>query len=246
MKLKIPVILFLAIFLTNCNNKSELKNYPDPYLEAFWGKGIKSMIAYDPHDSIREDSLRRERLTFDNVGNIVHRTAFMTNDTMSYDSRHFMTRKVQKLEAPTNFVINYHFDNDRNLIQVWNALRHREWEYNDDDLTRADKDTVKFEIDGEGRIMKQHDSEKTIVHHYADDKLMRKEVYLKSNNGPPINAILYTYSDRKIKKIEQFRGKDLRETHYYSDDGLLDSTEHVFKGQTSVTKYRYAYFDVRE
>ncbi|HEY0656570.1 MAG TPA: hypothetical protein VGD65_25730 [Chryseosolibacter sp.] len=244
MKLKILIIIsFLVFFLFGCEKEIELKNYSDPYLEAFWEKGIKSMVAFDPYDSISEDSSRLERMTFDRAGNIVHRMAFMTNDTMVYDRLHFITRQVQRLEAPTNFVITHYIDRDGNLIQIWNDLKHREWEYSDEDLLRAEKDTVKFEVNKQGRITKQHDSEKTILYYYADDKIIRKETYLKKDESELISVILFTYRDDRIEKIEYYRGKQLRKTHYFSENGLLDSTIHVFEGQSSVTKYRYEYFD---
>jgi hypothetical protein len=223
----------------------ELQNYPDPYLEAFWGKGIKNMIAYDPYDSIQEDSLRMERLFFDKAGNIARRTAFMVNDTLVYDSRRYIIRQVEKLDAPKNFVVSYHFVNG-NLIQIWSDLRHRNWEYSDEDMQQAGKDCVKFELNKEGRIVKRYYSNETTVYTYSKDKLIRQETYVSNseNDNEPLSVTLYKYSNQRIERIDDYRRGQLSYTHYYFN-GLLDSTVHVFDGENSVTKYRYVFFNRR-
>jgi hypothetical protein len=167
----------------------------------------------------------------------------MTNDTMVYDDRHFITRQVKRTDDPRNLVITYGTDKEGNLIQVWHGLKHRNWKYDYDDLKQAENDTVKLAMDDKGRVIKEQDGEKTIVYQYANGQLIRKEAFLKNSNDKPISATVYTYNGDKITKIEHYHGTKLRERHYYSSEGFLDSTARFFEGQRSVTKYRYSFFE---
>ncbi|HEY0654991.1 MAG TPA: hypothetical protein VGD65_17760 [Chryseosolibacter sp.] len=237
----IILVISLACFINCGRSSSELQNYPDPYAEAFWNKQIKIMTSYDPYDSSFVDPSRVETLIFDKVGNIIQRRAFMTNDTMTYDDKHFLTRWWQRLEAPVNSIITYAKDSTGRLIQVWHNSRARTWNYTREEFSAAGKDTVVFELDHKGRVVKAVDVEKTTIYHYSGSKLVRKEIYIKNGNDQPSYVTLYHYNIA-IKKIEHFTRGILDETHYYSRAGLLDSTVHQFQGKHTIKKYRYEFY----
>ncbi|HEY0652121.1 MAG TPA: hypothetical protein VGD65_03295 [Chryseosolibacter sp.] len=237
----ILIISMMACFICCGRSSSEWQNYPDPYAEAFWNKQIRIMTSYDPYDSSFADPSRVETFFFDKVGDIIQRRAFMTNDTMTYDHKHFLTRRWQRLEAPVNSIITYAKDSTGRLIQVWHNSRARTWNYSREEFSTAEKDTVFFDLDHNGRIVKSFDIEKTTIYYYSGSKLVRKEIYVKNRNDQPSYVTLYHYN-KAIEKIEHFTHGILDETHYYSRAGLLDSTDHQFQGKHAIKKYRYEFY----
>lgn len=240
-----PVLIIAIVTLFSCNKNAKLENYPDPYAKAFWGKKVRTMIAYDP-DSTREDSLRMERINFDSIGNIISRTGYMVNEKMEYNNLHYITRYKQSLDAPANYVITYDFKGD-SLIQIWNSLKHRNWEYQNEDIIDTNKKYVKFKIEN-GKITDEIDlslRQITLYSYDTDGRLISKEVYSMNNSnekGDLQFKYLYVYNDSGINRFELYNNIELIETKFFSGDGLLDSTVHYFQNDHYTTKYRYVFF----
>jgi hypothetical protein len=73
------------LYLSSCSDRKELINNTDPYLQAFWNKGLRYMISVDGIG-------QRDTTSFDSLGNIIQIKRGSSIERYTYNSNRFMTR----------------------------------------------------------------------------------------------------------------------------------------------------------
>jgi outer membrane protein assembly factor BamB len=234
-----PIILIIFLLcLFSCDKSPRLKSYPDPYLDSFRGRGIKYMISFDPHGYSYTDTT-----TFDSSGNIVHSKGFGLIGRKAYDSLNFITHLLTINDIPSNYLIEYSFNKDGDLVQVWNRVNHLNWSLDDSDIGKAER-AVKFDLDKERRIAQEIDTtsnEYTQFNYGEEGCLVSKEVY-SINSKNLLKKWEYFYDQKvpsKLSKINLSGTSHGSVLVQYFSDGLLDSIATI---NGHLTKYRYIYY----
>jgi hypothetical protein len=222
----------LMIILIACNNDQKIAPYPDPLAESFRNKKLAMVVAYD-----RDAPSIADTLLFDDSGNIVQTKKYWRIESRSYDSLHYITRERIASETFSNYQISYSIDKEGILTQQWFPIKHQKWDFNLSDIDSANVFSVKFNLDDDGKIIKETNTKAGVysIYKYEKTRLSRKETFSQHDNQLIENWI-YAYRDNKLHKIDQIvRGK-LRMQIAFSNDEFIDSVIHL---NEYVIKYKY-------
>jgi len=229
------VVLILTV---GCTKRYSEKSVPlimnDPYFNSFVGKGIKMAISFEDQSPSVSDTL-----WFDREGRLVFKSEIFSTTKYGYDSTGNLERILSVDDVPSNYLIDYRWGEEHALFQNWYPIKHLKWEFEPQDIDSVDR-IVKLEFDDAGRL--QEEVNLTIgevtKYKYQGTKMSMKQVYSEGSDEPLLEWI-YQYNDMGIlNKIDCFKGETLLKEHFFSNEGILDST----KMNDYKLKFSYIYY----
>ena len=241
---KLMIRLFLLGFyfvILGCstdNTMSDSIRYPDPFQEAFKGKGI-SYLVYDEDSSSRVDTI-----FLDSTGMVKYINGYWHDEERTYNDHQFITNlDVRDFDIHSRFSISYDFVGD-SIIQNW-----REIDHNGGVEPVDSANIVIFKLDLDRRIKEEIDrmrARRTMFDYDNRGRLNGKRQF-STEDGQPITKEIFIYDSlSRIEKIKQYAGQNLLIlTHYYSN-GILDSTVYEelkdsLNYSDRVVRYKYVY-----
>ncbi|MBX2966609.1 MAG: hypothetical protein KF845_10715 [Cyclobacteriaceae bacterium] len=234
--MKLSVLLtFLYLFSRSCGVSTSIPcTYPDPYAESFYSKGLKFQIG------VRSNEIAQDTIEFDQYGNIIRTRQYWSQQFFSYDSLRYPTRLLTINDAPSNYVVTYGRE-DNILLQYWFEVNHNKWEIDlVRDLNSKPDMVVQHELDRRGLIGESKDlmRNKRATYKYNEQKSLTEKHIYSMKNGELLAYWKYEYGDNHlISRIQVQEGGKTSFIHYFSTDGLLDST--VYKSE--IVRYKYVY-----
>jgi hypothetical protein len=236
METKRPLFYFLLemwLLFSGCESTYVRRTYPDPIAAVFWGKNVKKMIAYDIDAPLIADTT-----LFDSAGNMIALRKNWLRERSSYDSMHFIVRKLSKGEQVSNFYITYAFDDDGALLQKWNEINSFRWDFSPADVSPKAKFSVRFEMDEDGWITKEKNGEDgtvTVFLYDSNHQLTGKETRSLGEEDL-IEKWSYYYEDLHLSRAECYAQGDRIVQYFCSKIGLPDSATYK-----TGAKMRYKY-----
>lgn len=238
----------VILCLLACENKKiQLQPRQDPYLDAFRNRNIKYMLTYlTTSDSSDFEAVSNDTTTFDRQGNFLFRKAFMHHERRQYDSLNFLTRMLVITDGPRqNYTINYYFDSNSNLVQEWFDHKYTlEWSLPKSD-TGALVNTIKYELDDKGRVIKEIGSTGKVysIYLYDTQNKLSEIKSFKVAGDEPLSKSTYTYDEKGLlKKIVFASGENVEREAFYYTDGLLDSAR---DSRGFRRRYEYIYYSAQ-
>jgi YD repeat-containing protein len=227
MKERILIIfmVILGISIGACKHEVRLMPYQDPFFDALRKKNVCQVISFSRKAPALSDTIYLER-----NGYTLKFSGYALEDRLTYDSLLFIRSKYEGPDVYDNFIIDYHFNSQGNLIQRW-----RQTEINDStkiiDKPSSTKIVV-FVINSQGNIAREIDSVKNEYTSsiYDTKGLLIERSHFSINPDRPKDKWKYEYNgEGQLKTINQTAGETLILTHYFTN-GLLDSTVNHLKG----------------
>jgi len=208
-------LLIIFLILLGCTSKKETEfvNNFDPYLESFWGKGIKYLTIGNP-------CCKNDTLWFDDDGNIIQIKSYGSFERMSFDRNHFLIRQLYKGDMVANYLVDYHRAGDC-LVQNWRELEHDKWELSPTDTSAH---VYRFEkmYFNNGKIFRTVMSDSSLVtdYFYSNEKIIKKEEHsLRDPSDVSIWNYSYSSNGSELSKIE-FIDNDSTHFDFYFQNGL--------------------------
>jgi len=234
---RINIVFFIFFLHASCEHTvNEGIFYPDPFKDAFKGRGIRMMASYAPDMPFLIDSVY-----FNQKGEIIEKREFKTIKRYEYNEFGFLVRLLALDDVPSNYYFRYKREG-KDLLQQWYLIKHLRWDFDENnDLEKIER-VVRFVLDDSKRIIKEVDKNSGRITDYkynAKGKLVEKVVTSNENGNLGILRWLYEYGDtNNLEKIEYFKDTTLLIEHYYNSDGLLETSQ-----EDSYTMlYRYEHY----
>jgi hypothetical protein len=231
------LVATLALTLLGCSEKYRRQDYPDPLAKIFWGKGVKVMIAYDVEaPSIADTTI------FDAVGNQIEEIKNWSHLRQTFDSLHFITRKLSKGEQVSNYQIRYKSESKAKLKQEWSGINHFNWEFTPtEDFDPDVHFNVIFNLDADGFVMDELNEHDGILTTYSYDdahNLQTKEVVSLSDQKL-LQKWSFQYDDEVLVKADHYWNGELVMEYFCSKMGLIDSARYK---KDTIINYTYEYY----
>lgn len=245
------LILTSFLVILACSDQKTIESFPDPYLNSFRGKGIKTILMTDLNDSL---GWTTDTISLDTKGNVLRIKRFSYEQFREYDKLNYLISMRTVTDIYENYVIKYYYSQD-DLIQEWSSLGNS-------DLVSADSSSkvvfnrVRFKLKSE-RIVGLVDSLNNQNTEYSYDEYNVVRITSKTiDRNEFLSESLFEYEDnRKLKTMSllatglyrtengDFRPSETiyKETCFFTD-GLPDSLVRENLGNSIVIRYRYLYY----
>jgi hypothetical protein len=222
------VLLMLTIF--SCKESVTVAKYQDPFYDALRKHHVKELTLPNSFGSATTILLDDEWRKIEITGSYIH-------ERNIYDSLLFLISKYEGPDQYQTTIIDYSFDNEKNLVQSWRVSRGDTIDKSRN-IPLFKKVTLRLNPNT-GNVDEEIDSMKNerIRNDYTiDGRLQTKYIYEASTNSPK-STWQYDYVLGEIDKItwKTPEGKSLL-IHYFRN-GLPDSTKNFEKDY--VVKYQY-------
>jgi hypothetical protein len=243
MKLTLQMLFVLAIFSYDCSDKMretgrdfDIVNKTDPYLSAFWDKGIRYVLEENFGGGY-------DTTAFDSLGNRQYIRTVTRSERFNYNDFRFITRYFSNRHIYENYVIEYSFEGD-SIIQVWKKLPHLDWHFDDADLDSTSDYMIVLILDSIKRVSMEYDTmrQQTTTYLYSDSLLVGKECRSSADNRV-LTKEVYRYDNSVLTVVEVYSGDELAYTYFYAKNGLPRLKRRSLKGFPDYDlKFHYVYY----
>lgn len=227
-------ILVATLNIVGCSSRDSvpLRPFPDPLLDGLRRHHVRAIIANNPQFPRSSDTV----LVFANGSNII-----IDHDGRTlYDSLGYIRRLLSQTDIVINYQYDYHRLSDSILVQICKDLPHTNWEYSQKEAAPILKKVV-FEIDAQGRVIKENDSiaNQTAIYEYNDDGNVIKREMMNDNGEQSGYRIEYTYGSTSLSGVVEYHAGMLYSRRFFSHTALPDSI--VFYDDTGARDYSIHY-----
>lgn len=217
--LVVRVSLIGFMLCLGCNKAEiQIKKFPSPYRDAFKGGNINYALI-----QAKNDTIARDTIYFDSIGNIVREVSFWSEKRYLYDSLGFFTHYFFESDISYNYLIQSDvFKNT--LRQRWNLINKRTWNYSSDDIIVEEFYEVVYVLNSEGMVIKELNPvfHEDVTFEYDDAGKLIRKTHFDRNLGQAKKEVVFTYSDDKLVQINEVI-IGYRELVYHYSGSLLDS-----------------------